>query len=62
MPIPESTALGRSQPGTGGIIPKYQNPENDRAVKGGWRRDSPPASFEPPQTVDDRPFIEDPNS
>ena len=62
MPVTETTAWSRSQPGTGDVIPKYQSPEDDKAVAGGWRRDSPPASFVIAQTPDDRPFFEDPNS
>lgn len=63
MPVNEISALERSQPGTGGVIAKLQRPEDDLAVKGGWRRDSPPAAFDPiEQTTDDRPFFEDPNS
>lgn len=61
MPVSEISALERAQPGTG-MIQKLQRPETDLAVKNGWRRDSPPAAFVDAQTVDDRPFLEDPES
>lgn len=44
MPVSESTAWGHSEPGTG-PVPEYQNPERDKAIAGGWRRESPQAAF-----------------
>jgi hypothetical protein len=52
MPVADTVAWEHSEPGTG-PIPNYQNPESDRAIAGGWRRDSPPAAF--PEYAD--PFM-----
>jgi len=52
MPGPEHAYWGRSEPGTGSA-PIYDDVE-DKAVKNGWRVDSPPAAY--PQGYD--PFLE----
>jgi len=44
----EISAWERSEPGTG-PTPVYDDPNKDKAIKQGWRRDSPPAAFIPPE-------------
>lgn len=44
MAVAESVAWEMSEPGTG-PIPVYQEPEKDKDIAGGWRRDSPPAAY-----------------
>lgn len=43
----DTSAWERSEPGSG-PTPVYNEPEKDKAIKNGWRRDSPPPAFEPP--------------
>lgn len=46
----ETIAQEHSEPGTGPPpIPKRDDPDKDRAIKSGSRRDSPPAAYIPPQ-------------
>lgn len=51
MPSAEHLLLARQEPGSG--IVEYDDIDTDKAIKGGWRRDSPPAAF--PETQD--PFL-----
>lgn len=44
MPVAETVAWEHSEPGTG-PAPVYQNPENDKAIKNGWRVDPWPAAY-----------------
>lgn len=43
MPVADHTRWEYSEPGTG--VPFDQSPQDDKAIKGGWRRDSPLAAY-----------------
>lgn len=55
MAVAETVAWEMSEPGTG-PTPVYQNPELDKAIAQGWRRDSPPAAFAQVSIVVQFPF------
>lgn len=51
--------MEHSEPGTGEPPEPREPPEEgDPAIEGGWRRDSPPAAFEPPEEVVNREWLE----
>lgn len=51
MPVADHVAYETATPGV--MAPNFQNPEKDKAIAGGWRRESPPAAF--PEYAD--PFM-----
>lgn len=51
----EHSAYERANPGTGSPLPPVYPPDGKDVVNG-WRRNSPPAAFEPLQVLD----IDDP--
>jgi hypothetical protein len=52
MATGENQAWNRSEPGTG-PDPVYYDPGIDRAIKNGWRRDTPPIVESPTETYEE---------
>jgi hypothetical protein len=52
MATGENQAYSQSEPGTG-PAPVYDDSQNDLAIKGGWRRDTPPIVEDPNETLEE---------